>query len=211
MAEILWREAIPPDQLSLKQLTGLVRTLAGRPRFGLRQQQPVVVFELWLTKDTARWLIGADEQLGRHFFSDLAVQLPGLSLTLLQDSPRRLPTTAREVRASSAAFPLRLDTAGALSAGLLGIRNRLGADEVLVLQWGIGPSHTRTAPPSTFAPLEALGIMATPKPASGVQTAWKEKIAEPLYGVRGRVGAVAADVSARLPPTFTAPANSSGR
>ncbi|MEV8439060.1 type IV secretory system conjugative DNA transfer family protein [Actinosynnema sp. NPDC051121] len=213
MADLLWREAIPPDQLSLKQLTGLVRALAGRPRFGIRQLQPVVVFEVWLTKHTARWLVGADEQLGRHFFGDLAVQLPGLSLTSLQDSPRRLPTTAREVRASSAAFPLRLDTAGALSAGLLGLRHRLASGEVLVLQWGIGPSHTRSAPPSTFTPLEALGILATPKPVSGDQAAWKEKSAEPLFGVRGRVGAVAADLhraSQLIGPAMSALALASG-
>ncbi len=31
------------------------------------------------------------------------------------------------------------------------------------------------------------------QPSSGEQTAWREKIAEPLFGVRGRIGAVAAD------------------
>ncbi|WNV83469.1 type IV secretory system conjugative DNA transfer family protein [Umezawaea sp. Da 62-37] len=194
MSDLIWREAMPPDNLSLASLTGLMRALATRPRLGLRQLQPIVVFELWLCQDTVRWLIGCADVLGRHFLNDLAVQLPGLALTTVESSPRQLPTTARELRPSSTAYPLRLDTAGGVAAGLLGLRHRLGADESLVLQWVVGPSFARPPVPKQFTPLEALGIVAPQKIGTGEQTAWRSKIAEPLFGVRGRVGAVAIDL-----------------
>ncbi len=193
MPELAWREAFPPDDLTLARLTGMVRVLAGRPSLGIRRHQPVVVFELWITKDTVRWLVGFDEQIARHVPGDLASQLPGLSLVTVKSSPRQLPVTAREVQSSSAAYPLRLDTAGAVAAGLLGLRRRLGAAEAIVVQWVIGPSFSRTQQPQRFAPLEALGMVEQRKPDNSERTAWREKIAEPLFGVRGRIGAVADD------------------
>lgn len=193
MPELEWREAFPPDELTLGRLTGMLRVLAGRPQLGIRRHQPVVVFELWITKDSVRWLVGFDEQIGRHLPGDLAAQLPGLSLVAVKSSPRQVPVTAREVQPSSVAYPLRLDTAGAVAAGLLGLRRRLGASEAVVVQWVVGPSFTRAQAPARFAPLEALGMVEPRKPDSSERTAWREKIAEPLFGVRGRIGAVAED------------------
>jgi hypothetical protein len=194
MAELEWREAFPPDELTLARLTGMLRVLAGRPQVGLRRLQPVVVFELWLGKETARWLVGFDEQLARHLPADLAAQLPGLSLVTLKESPRQRPITAREVRPSSLAYPLRLDTASAVATGLLGLRRRVGYKEAVVVQWVLGPSYIRTIHPVRFAPLEALGLKVSKPPDGSERTAWREKIAEPLFGVRGRVGAVADDL-----------------
>src|SRR5689334_20359331 len=70
MSDLIWREVLPPKNLSLAAATGLVRALAGRPRFGLAQVQPVVLFELWLSKESVRWLVGYEERLGRHFAGD---------------------------------------------------------------------------------------------------------------------------------------------
>jgi hypothetical protein len=191
MSDLIWREVIPPKDLSLAAVTGLIRALGGRPRFGLQGLQPVVLFELWLSNDSARWLVGYDERLGRHFAGDLAAQVPNLALVTVKDSPRRLPTTAREVRPTSTAYPLRLDTAASVAAGLLGLRQRLGQDENVVLQWIVGPSHSRSMPPARLTPLQALGLTPMPKPTSGDQAAWRTKAAEPLFGIRGRVGALA--------------------
>lgn len=193
MPDLVWREAFPPPDLPLARLTGMVRVLAGRPQLGVRRHQPVVVFELWVRKDTVRWLVGFDEPIARHLPGDLAAQLPGLSLVAVKSSPREVPVTAREVQPSSPAYPLRLDTAGAVAAGLLALRRRLGAQEAVVLQWVVGPSFARTQAPARFAPLEALGVLAPREPDSSERTAWREKIAEPLFGVRGRIGAVADD------------------
>lgn len=193
MPELVWREAFPPPGLTLARLTGMVRVLAGRPTLGLRRHQPVVVFELWVGKDSVRWLIGFDEQIARHQPSDLAAQLGGLSLVAVKESPRQEPVTAREIQPSSAAYPLRLDTAGAVATGLLGLRRRLGAQEAAVVQWVVGPSFSRSQAPARFAPFEALGLVEPRKVDSSERSAWREKIAEPLFGVRGRIGAVASD------------------
>src|SRR5258707_748245 len=90
MTELRWFEAFPPRTLSLTGLTGLVRVLAGRPRLGLRQLQPVVTFEVWLNRTEVRWLVGCDEQVARHLPGELAAQLPALSLVTVKESPRVL-------------------------------------------------------------------------------------------------------------------------
>jgi hypothetical protein len=191
VAEFSWFEAHPPRTLDLADVTGLVRVLATRPRLGLQQIQPVVTFELWLGKDQVKWLVGCDQQIARHFPGELAAQVGGLSFTAARSTPRCRPVTAREVRITSSAYPLRLDTANSVVAGLLQVRHRLSADEQIVVQWVIGPSHTYARRLAPFAPLESLGLVSPRQPDAGERTAWNAKIAEPSFGVRGRVGAVA--------------------
>jgi hypothetical protein len=192
MPELAWFEAFPPDELKLDRVTAMLRVLAGRPLLGIRRLQPVVVFEQWTGKDIVRWLLGVDAQIARHLPGDLMAQVPGLSLTSVKDSPRRPPTTAREVQPSSVMYPLRLDTASAVAAGLLGLRRRVGADEAVVIQWVLGPSVSRARPLGN-TPLQVLGI-APVEHDSSERAAWRQKVNEPLFGVRGRVGAVAADL-----------------
>jgi len=194
MAELRWFEAFPPRALSLAGLTALVRVLSGRPRSGLRQLQPVVSLEVWLCRDGVRWLVGCDEVLARHLPGELSAQVPGLSLVAVKQSPRVMPITAREIGPSSVAYPLRLDTAGGIAAGVFQTRLWLGADEAAVLQWVVGPSHRREQRPVQWNALESLGLMPPRTPDGSERTAWREKISEPLFGVRGRVGAVAADL-----------------
>lgn len=64
-----------------------------------------------------------------------------------------------------------------------------------VMQWVIGPSHTRTRHPAQFNAFEALGLRTPSPPDSSQRQAWKAKTAEPLFGVRGRIGATAASAS----------------
>jgi hypothetical protein len=194
MTELAWREVFPPDGLSLAQVTGMIRVLSGRPRLGLLQLQPIVVFEQWITHDSVRWLVGCDEQIARHLPGDLTAQVPGLVLAAVHESPRTMPVTAREVRPTSTAYPLRMDTAGSVTTALLQLRHRLGSDESIVVSWTIGPSHDRaTAQPTQPSMLEWLGMTTPRKPDNGERTAWTQKVSEPLFGVRGRVGAVADD------------------
>lgn len=192
MPKLDWFEAFPPDGLTLAHVTAMVRVLGGRPHLGLGKLQPIVTFELWVTRDAVRWLIGIDEQIARHLAGDLAAQVPGLSVAHLKDSPRQRPITAREIYPSSAAYPLRLDTAGAVSAGLLGLCRRVGAQEAVVVQWVVGPSFNR-ARPLGQTPLQLLGVT-SPMSDGSERTAWREKVSEPLFGIRGRVGAVAEDL-----------------
>lgn len=193
MTSLRWREAHPPRGLELAQMTAMVRVLAGRPRFGWQRQWPLVVFEVWISRDRVRWLLGCDEHIARHLPGELAAQVPGLTFTALSDSPRQSPVTARELRLPSVASPLRLDTAGAIAAGVFATRKRLGADEATVVQWLVGPSHTYTSQPVRFSPLEQLGFLPPHTPDGDQRQAWKTKTGEPIFGIRGRVGAVTGD------------------
>lgn len=186
-------EAFPPRNASLVEVTGMLRVLASRPHYGLRRLQPVVVLELWLQADRTRWLVGIEDQIARTLPAELVAQLPGLVLVPVKVPNRPAPVTAREVRLTSMIYPLRTDTALAVSAGLFKARQNLRSGEALVLQWSVGPSHTSTSVPISTTPLDLLGITTPRQPSGDEQRAWKTKLTEPLLGVRGRLGAVAAN------------------
>ncbi|MCA1675569.1 MAG: type IV secretory system conjugative DNA transfer family protein, partial [Actinobacteria bacterium] len=191
MAELTWFELFPPTDAELADVTRAVRVLAGRSRRGWQRLTPVISFEVWLAPGRVRWLLGVDARLNRSLPRELRAQLPRLGIIRCERPGRVRPTTAREVRFASLAFPLRLDTAAALTAGVLALTTELHGPESAVVQWVIGPSITRTQRPAEFSPLEALGLRAPTTPAFGDQTAWRAKVSEPLFGVRGRIGASA--------------------
>lgn len=193
MPDLRWFELFPGRDLSLVDVTAMTRVLAGRPRRGLRQLQPVVAFEIWLSRDQVRWLVGCEADVARHLPSELAAQSPKLSLAAVADSPRRRPLTARDLRLSSMSFPLRLDTAASVAAGVLAVRHRLGKNEQAVVSIVVGPSQRFTQRPSTPTVLEQFGVAQPKRPEASEQRAWVDKLAEPLYGLRFRAGAVAKD------------------
>ncbi|MGH3903843.1 MAG: type IV secretory system conjugative DNA transfer family protein [Pseudonocardiaceae bacterium] len=189
--ELTWFELFPPPEVELADVTGAVRVLAGRSRRGWQRLTPVISFEVWLFPGRVRWLLGTDVRLSRSLPRELRAQLPTLTVVRCEDVPRWCPTTAREVRFVGLAFPLRLDTAAALTAGVVAVSEELRGTECAVLQWVVGPSIDRVRRPSEFAPLEALGLRAPAKPDAGERTAWRAKTSEPLFAVRGRLGATA--------------------
>jgi hypothetical protein len=75
MPKFDWFEAFPSSGLTLAFITAMVRVLGGRPHLGLRKLQPIAVFELWVTRDAVRWLVGIDDQIARHLSGDLATQV----------------------------------------------------------------------------------------------------------------------------------------
>lgn len=190
---LTWFELYPPREMTLPSATAVIRVLAGRPRRGLRRTQPVVAFEVWLSRSSVRWLVGCEADLARHLPGELSAQLPGLSVAAVLDSPRHQPISARELRTSSVGQPLRMDTAAAVAAGLLGVRHRLGAEEKAVVQVVVGSSQRLTRQPTAVTPLERLGVKQQRSPDAGERSAFKDKIAEPLFGVRIRAGAVTND------------------
>ncbi|MBE1500918.1 hypothetical protein H4696_008018 [Amycolatopsis lexingtonensis] len=193
MIELTWFEAVPPRDAAFDDLTQMVRVLAARPHHGLRRLQPLVVFEVWLHADRVQWLVGVEPQLARTLPGELAAQLPQLTLTESRQPVRPAPVTGRELRLTSLIYPLRVTTARAVTAGLFQAQRQLRTGESVVIQWVVGPSQTRTQVPVTESPLELLGFAARREPSSDDQRAWKQKLAEPLFGVRGRIGAVAGD------------------
>jgi hypothetical protein len=194
MIELHWYEAYPPRDASLTDVASMMRVLAGRPRQGLRRLQPVVAFEMWIYHDRVRWLVAIETQIARTLPSELVAQLPGLVLVPVAVPERPTPITAREVRLTSMIYPLRLDTARSVATGLLRIRDDLRPHEAVVVQWVIGPGHSSTQVPIRQTPLDVLGFTTARQPDGDEQRAWKSKLAEPLFGVRGRAGAVAGDL-----------------
>ena len=192
MTDLVWFEAHPPRNSSLSDLTRLLRVLAGRPRTGLRQLTPIVACELHLARDTARWLLGMDAQISGTLPQEVSAQLPGLNLVRLDDPQRRALSTAREIRYSGLSFPVRLDTASAVSSGLFQVSQQLQGRELAVLQWVIGPSNDRQRQPGKFGVLGSLGLVEQ-SPTTAERQAWKSKVEEPLFGLRGRIGTKVAE------------------
>ncbi|MEV6873940.1 type IV secretory system conjugative DNA transfer family protein [Amycolatopsis sp. NPDC051128] len=191
MPEFRWFEAALPPTTSHADATAVVRALADRPHQGLRRLQPMVVFELWLRPDGVHWLVGAEPPMDRGLPGLLEAQLPGLVLTATKQPDRPRPTTAREVRFSSLAYPIRLDTATAVTAAFLAARRELQRGEAVCIQFVVGPSHYFNQVPVPYTPLDALGITTPRTPDSTARSAFRQKQSEPLLGVRGRIGAVA--------------------
>lgn len=196
MNGLAWFDTYPPNKLTLPQVTGMVRALSGRPRRpGLTRLTPIVVFELHLSRERVRWLVGTDSWMARSLPAELRAQAPGLTLTRSDEPERPLMSTAREVRFEGLAYPLRTDTGAAVASGLYHLAAQLGPREQAVVQWIVGPSNDRRRQPAEVVdPLVALGFK-QPVTPDGEAALWKTKIAEPLFGVRGRVGVRVADLS----------------
>jgi hypothetical protein len=193
MTEITWFTVIPPRGLDTAKIAGLMRVLAGRPRYGLTKVQPVVVFELWIEAGHVRWLLGMDSRISGQLPGELIAQIPALALVPVAYPSRSEPITAREVRFSTLSHPFRLDTAEAVAAGLFQLNAQLRVSEAAALQWVVGPSQRFTNQPQQFTPLEYVGLVKPRELDAGEQRAWQQKVSEPLFGVRGRIGAAAAD------------------
>lgn len=193
MVELAWFETHPPERLTLDDVTALLRALSGRPRRGLAQLTPIVVFELHMARGEVRWLLGCDTWMAGSMPGELAAQLPGLSLVRKPVPQRPQPTTGREVRFIGLAYPLRTDTGAAVAAGLYQLQTQLGPQEHVVVQWIVGPSNDRRRqPPEVVQPLVALGFKQPTSPP-GEQQLWRAKTTEPLFGVRGRIGVQVVD------------------
>jgi hypothetical protein len=80
--------------------------------------------------------------------------------------------------------------ASAVCLAMMQVAETLRGDQSAVVQWMVGPSAPRRVPPSEFRLSEALGLRPPVKPDLAARRAWGIKNQEPLFGIRGRVGAV---------------------
>lgn len=184
----VWLEMHPPRDVQPEQLTAMLRTLASRPRLGFTRRTPVVVFEAWATGGTVRWLLGMEQVLMGTVPPALTAQMPGLVFAACDDRPANLLQLVADIRLTSAANPLRTDTAAAVSAGVLHTLGQVRPNETAAVSWVIGPAQNRKAPPADFRPGQALGLQTPAELYPGAQQAFRQKVAEPLYAVRGRLG-----------------------
>ncbi|MEY9861523.1 hypothetical protein ABH935_007164 [Catenulispora sp. GAS73] len=192
MTSLTWYDVFPPRGMSHDITTNVMRVLAGRPRFGVLDLTPLVVFELWLHKDRARWLIGVDERLADRLPGELTAQCPDLVLVRTDRPERPNVIAGREVRFSSLAYSIRTDVAEGVTAALLKHREQLRDGEAVVLQVVVGPGQFFADYPVVKTPLDLLGFTTPPEPDGTDRQAFKRKVAEPLFAIRARTAAAAA-------------------
>ncbi|MEU8628970.1 hypothetical protein [Streptomyces sp. NPDC048669] len=184
-----WFEVYLPHELSATEVVKALQPLATRPLVGWRKQTPTTVFELRAKKDSVRYLVGFDHRISKSLPSQLRAQLPGLVFTPL-DRPGRTPARLIvDVWPSSSTRPLRTEVAPAVTAGLLEVVSGLAKGESAVVQWVIGPVQQRRVKMEPFSVARALGVVAVAHETTDDKRLWKQKTAEPLFAVRGRIGA----------------------
>jgi hypothetical protein len=186
-----WFEIYSPKGCCLPDVTATLRPLEHRPRQGLTRLTPIVVFELWLNAGTARWLVGMDSTLSFAVPHQMSAQLRGLTLAPKRHPERATPTSAAKLIIEGLAWPLRTEMAGSVALALLQVAETLQARQSAVVQWVVGPSAPRRLPPSEFHLAEALGLKPPAQPDLPARRAWGAKSQEPIFGVHGRLGAVA--------------------
>ncbi|MFD6073231.1 type IV secretory system conjugative DNA transfer family protein [Amycolatopsis lurida] len=174
-------------------MTALLRVLGGRPLQDKQHVQPMVVFEVWISKTGVRWLVGIEQPVANTLAGQFVAQLPALVLRPVTTPSRPALVTALELQPSNVNHPLRLDTASGVSAALFQLQKDVRCGERVVVQWVVGPSHTYVRQPVPDSLLSLLGIVKPREPDAGDRQGWKQKLNEAfLLGVRGRIGAAAA-------------------
>ncbi|WP_329101638.1 type IV secretory system conjugative DNA transfer family protein [Streptomyces sp. NBC_01439] len=181
-------------------MTKALQPLAYRPLVGWFKRTPAVALEIRASSGRdIRWLVGLDQRIAGGLPGQMQAQLPGLVLVPLDQPDRPTPLVVANVRLSNLADPLRTDMAASVTAGLLEIMNTLGRGQSIALQWVIGPKQSRRRRPEAFNIARALGLVAVAQETTDDRRLWKLKTAEPLFLVRGRIGARARDAeSTRL-------------
>lgn len=187
-----WFEVHFPHELSPAQVTRALQPLAYRPLLGWRRRTPVVVFEVRADSDAVRWLVGIDNAIRGELPGQLVAQLPGLVLAPLNRASPPSPLLISDIRPVGLWQPLRVAMAAGVTAGLLEVMNALTKGESAVVQWVVGPSQQRRSRPEMFSVRRALGLVAAPRETPEQRRGWKQKAAEPLLAVHGRIGARAA-------------------
>lgn len=189
MSDLTWFEVYPPRGLDLATATAFIRPLASRPKLGFTRRTPEVVFELRAEGGHVRWLLGVDERLAAHLPGQLRAQVPGVVLLRRTDPQRETPLLASNVRTSGVSQRLRLDMATSVTAGLLEVLHAVGKDESAVVQWVVGPTQGRWTRPHEFNVARSLGFGHTAPAQPDDRQHWRQKTEEPLFAVRGRIGA----------------------
>ena len=190
MINLSWYELNPPRELDLDAVTGLIRPLATRPISGIMATVPVVVFELWDHGGSQiSWRIGIESTSTTAITAHLTAQLPSIGLSPLEDAPRSALTLAAEVSTFGWSSLLRLEMAAAVSAGLYGTLRQLRPGETAVMRWTVGPSRPRQARPADLSWTELFGLRSPKKPDATALRLWREKSTEPIFAVRGYIGA----------------------
>jgi len=191
MTELMWYDVNPPRELELDEVTAVLRPLANRPRPSLLGAPPIVVFELWGQGGLVSWRVGASPRIARDVMAHLTAHLPRAGVSKLKDSNRPRLSLAADLSMRSVSGMLRTDMAGAVSAALHTALRATCPGEVAIVQWIVGRSQKRDQPMKTVDVLAALGLREPREPDALALKEWRDKASEPIFAVRGRVGALA--------------------
>jgi len=189
VADLQWFDLGLPRDMELSDVVAALRPLAMRRPRGLAGTTPLVVLEVWGIGGQVSWRLGTDRSLVRSLPEQMQAHLSRLSVEPT-NSERPTVRLAADVRMHGFSNPLRLDTAGAVAAGLTACLRNLSASQVGVVHWVIGPGRRRQSPPTPFDLAGALGLRQQLKVADATTArAWKDKTAEALLACRGKIGA----------------------
>ncbi|TWP45978.1 type IV secretory system conjugative DNA transfer family protein [Lentzea tibetensis] len=147
------------------------------------------MFELWSHAGQLQWLLGIDAQLSGQLPNQLRAQLPNLVLIPQPQPARAKPTLVKDLRITGVSEPLRVDMASSISAGLHQVLKLLKSGESAIVQWAVGPAQQRRTKPETRSLPQLLGFGQPSQPRPDELQHWRRKTAEPLFAVRGRIGA----------------------
>ena len=195
MSELNWWEFHLPRGMTLDTVTALIRPIAPRPKLGLTARTPRVVIEQWNIAGTTRHLLGLELPLGELFAMQLAASVPDLIVRRASARLRPRVVRAADVSMTSLATSLRTDVAVDVSRAVGAALRRTPSSQALVMQWVIGPSQQRAHVPVEHRVLEQLGFVRPRDPSTAERSAWRQKASEPLFGIRGKLGATAVNAA----------------
>ena len=195
MSELMWCQLGMPNDLQGDAMLDFLRSLAMRPRRGLLLGRSPVIFEVRANREGVTHWLGAAESASRSVLAQLHVHVSNVRVS--NNAARGTqPLRVWELRLTSHRRPLRTDASGQISSALLASLNGHRPDEVIVLQWIIGPWLPRPVVKAANAhPTRSwidIGSNDARVPADSEEaSSLKKKQAEPLFGVVGRIGVIA--------------------
>ncbi|WP_314410153.1 type IV secretory system conjugative DNA transfer family protein [Streptomyces kroppenstedtii] len=188
-SNLTWFELHFPHGLTPAEVMKALQPLAYRPLVGWFKDTPAVAFELRALPGSVRYWFGADPRVSGELPGQLQAQLPGLAVVPLDCPPRPMPQLAATVHVQPPTQPLRPEMTSSVTAGVAEVVNTLTKGESLAVQWVVGPAQARHRRPEAFSVTRALGLVAVAKETAEDKRLWKHKASEPLFHVRGRIGA----------------------
>lgn len=191
-----------PTNLDADDVTALIRSLSGRPRGGILQRTPPVIFELVATSRSVEWFLHLPEPQCQLVLSRLRAHLPNIrvSETALLSPSSKLAWFALELRVTNPGRPLRTDVADQVAASMMAAVSGLGGGEVVCLRWMLGPALARRVArptPKSAEPGLLERLLGSPSLDSEAARRRNEKQAEPVFGTLGRIAVAAASKGRR--------------
>lgn len=189
-----WFELHFPLELEADAVQHFTRLLAMRARRGLLMSADPVVVEARGVAGRLVWLLGLSSRDRRQVLSSLRQALPDVHTEPTHYTPIEAP--AWELRLSSPRRSVRTDTSSEVAGALLSAVRSAGKNELVVLQWLIGPLLHRAVVPPVTASKQAKSqlFLEIDRPVLDAEQtkALRDKQAEPLFGVVGRIAIRAA-------------------